>query len=101
MKKRKHFYQSRIRALSLMFCFLIAGLLTAGFVNAQGPVGQKAITIAKIVPSAALVAFAPLAFVKQLKDKGVYDKLDEETKKFCDELETSLNDTFKKALEGH
>lgn len=100
MKKGKHFYQSRIRTLSLMFCFLIAGMLTTSFATAQGTVKQKVENLAKIVPAAGLVAFVPLAFVKQIKDKGIYDKLGEDEKKFCDELEVALNATFEKALAG-
>lgn len=98
--KKRHFYQSRIRTLSLMFCFLIVGLLTASFASAKGTLKEKVTNVAKVVPPAAVLAFAPFAFIKQLKDKGKYDKLDDDTKSFLDELETSINKTFEDALKG-
>ena len=77
-----------------MFCFLIAGLLATTIVGSK----QKIEDVGKI--AGVVTLFAPIAFVTKLKDKGIYDKLDDETKSFVDTLETSLNDTFTKALEG-
>lgn len=96
--KKRHFYHSRIRTLSIVFCLLIASFIGIGVANAQGTVKEK-ITIAAKTAGVSLM-FAPLLFVTKLKEKGVYDKLDEETKTFVDQLETSLNETFKSALEG-
>lgn len=95
MKKRKHFYQSRIKALSFAFMFLIAGLLAVGISTSK----QKVDNVGNI--AAVTCLFAPIAFVTKMKDKGVYDKLDEDTKSFIGTLESELNETLRKALEGN
>lgn len=41
------------------------------------------------------LALAPFALVKTLKDKGVYEKLDDDTKKYVDTLEDQLNLSLK------
>jgi hypothetical protein len=89
--KKKHFYQSRIRVLSIILCFLVAGLTGLGVASSKASVND----IVKTVGVTTL--FAPIAFVTKLKEKGVYDKLDDETKAFCDNLETAINDALKAA----
>ncbi len=93
--KKKHFYQSRIRVLSIILCFLVAGLTGLGVASSKASANDIVGTVGVIT------LFAPIAFVTKLKEKGVYDKLDEETKAFCDNLDTAINESLKSALGNH
>lgn len=100
MKKKKHFYHGRIRVLSMAICFLFVGLLTAGVASAQGTVKEKTMNLAKPGAIGAVLAFAPFALVKAMKDDKKWDDLDQPTKDYIEALEKQLNEAFKKSLEG-
>src|ERR1035437_6969007 len=82
----------RIKLFALSLSIMITTLLTIGFVNSDHSIKWETATPA--------LAFLPLAFVKKLKDKGVYEKLDADTKAFIDTLDTELAEAFKEAKKG-
>lgn len=95
-KTKRHFYQNRIKILSLGFVLLIAGALFAGAASSND--GAK--SLLKALPVAS-IAFVPLVSIKgKLKAKGVYDNLDADTQTYIDTLDSEINQAFAEAEKG-
>ena len=82
----------RIKIFAITLAIMITGLIAIGVAGGSGDINWG--------HAGAVTAFLPLAFVKKLKDKGVYDKLDADTKAFIDTLDTELAEAFKEARTG-
>jgi hypothetical protein len=100
--KKKHFYHGRIRALSVAFCILIAGLIGIGTIGAQQTKTQtyEHSTLADIATGAgaSIALIAPVAMVNKLKTEGKWEKLDDGTKAFLQTMETEINNSLKEGM---
>lgn len=74
----------RIKLFAITLAVIIGGLTAIGIAESTGVNWKGAAGVA--------MAFAPIAFVKKLKEKGAYETLDAETKAYVDNLESSINE---------
>lgn len=86
--KNKHFYGKRIKVLARLFLGIICLFLTIGALKSDSKTK---------VTGGAMMAFV---LVASLKSKGIYDKLDENTKAFVDGLEKSIQEEMENFQKG-
>lgn len=99
--KTKNFYSKRIKALSAAFGIFIAGLFLIGIVSAEGTAKQKFENTTKsIAIGGASVAVVSISIKGDLKKKGKYDNLDDETKAYIDSLDEQVSKALNEVQSG-